>query len=104
MSSAAPAALPRRPILDEPIDYVIGALIVAAVGGGLTLYLTGQLAGILFKFAWPHATVGQTLQRAVCDVVSGLSSTDRVTLVGIGCTEGLGMLGWARGRTQGVSE
>jgi type IV secretion system protein VirD4 len=64
MSSTAPAPLPRRPILDEPIDYAIAALIVVAVGGGLTLYLTGQLAGLLFKFSWPHVTIGQTLQIA----------------------------------------
>jgi type IV secretion system protein VirD4 len=64
VSSTAPAPLPRRPILDEPIDYLIAALIVAAVGGGLTLYLTGQLAGLLFNWAWPHVTIGQTLQIA----------------------------------------
>lgn len=43
-------------------------------------------------------------ERAVCDIVSGLSSSDRVALAGVGCPEGLGMLGWARGRTQGLSE
>src|SRR5579883_1582407 len=64
MSSTAPTPLPRRPILDEPVDYFIAALIVAAVGGGLTLYLTGQLAGLLFHWAWPRVTVGQTLQIA----------------------------------------
>lgn len=64
MSSTAPAPLPRRPILDEPIDYLIAAVIVAALGGGLTLYLTGQLAGLLFNWAWPHVTIGQTVQIA----------------------------------------
>ncbi len=64
MSSTAPTPLPRRPILDEPVDYLIAALIVAVVGGGLTLYLTGQLAGLLFHWAWPRVTVGQTLQIA----------------------------------------
>lgn len=64
MSSTAPAPLPRRPILDEPIDYLIAALIVAAVGAGLTLYMTGQLAGLLFDWTWPHVTIGQTLQIA----------------------------------------
>lgn len=64
MSSTAPAPLPRRPILDEPIDYAIAAIIVLAVGGGLSLYLTGQLAGLLFEWAWPHVAIGQTLQIA----------------------------------------
>jgi len=62
MSSTAP--LPRRPILEEPIDYLIAAIIVVAVGGGLSLYLTGQLAGLLFEGAWPHVAAGQTLQIA----------------------------------------
>ncbi|NUQ99926.1 MAG: type IV secretory system conjugative DNA transfer family protein [Streptomyces sp.] len=56
--------MPRRPILDEPIDYVIAALIIVGIGGALTLYLAGQLAGLLFEFAWPHVTIGQTLQIA----------------------------------------
>jgi type IV secretion system protein VirD4 len=64
VSSTTPAPLPRRPILDEPIDYVIAALIIVGVGGALTLYLAGQLAGLLFEFAWPHVTIGQTLQIA----------------------------------------
>jgi type IV secretion system protein VirD4 len=64
VSSTAPAPLPRRPILDEPIDYAIAAIIVLAVGGGLVLYLTGQLAGLLFELAWPHVTIGQTVEIA----------------------------------------
>ncbi|GAA2046407.1 hypothetical protein GCM10009839_58420 [Catenulispora yoronensis] len=64
MSSTAPAPLPRRPLLDEPIDYVIAALIIVGIGGALALYLAGQLAGLLFEFAWPHVTIGQTLQIA----------------------------------------
>ena len=64
MSSTAPAPLPRRPLLEDPAEYAIAALIVVGIGGGLALYLTGQLAGLLFGWAWPHVTIGQTLQIA----------------------------------------
>jgi type IV secretion system protein VirD4 len=55
----------RPGLLDSPHDYLIAALItvIAVAGGGI--WLTGQLAGLLFHASWPHVTFAQALAAAV---------------------------------------
>lgn len=54
----------RRPVFEQTEDYILAALIIIGVGGGLLLYLTGEVAGLIFEFAWPRTSLGQTLEIA----------------------------------------
>src|SRR6185312_11577456 len=62
LSSASSSG--RRPLFEQAEDYVLAALILIGVGGGLLLYLTGQVAGLVFEFAWPRTSFGQVFEIA----------------------------------------
>jgi type IV secretion system protein VirD4 len=51
----------RPGILDSAAEYVIAAVIAAAVVVLAVTWVTGQLAGLLFRGAWPPVSVGQAL-------------------------------------------
>jgi type IV secretion system protein VirD4 len=54
----------RTRVLDGPHDYLIVAVlcVTAAAGGGT--WITGQLAGLLFRGTWPPVTFAQALAAA----------------------------------------
>ena len=54
----------RRPLFEQAEDYVLAALILIGAGGGLLLYLTGQVAGLVFEFSWPRTSPGQVFEIA----------------------------------------
>jgi len=54
----------RPGVLDSPADYVIAALATAAAAVTAGTWVTGQLAGLLFRQTWPPVSVGQSLSIA----------------------------------------
>lgn len=61
-SLSSSASSGRRPLFEQAEDYVLAALILIGVGGGLVLYLTGEVAGLVFEFAWPRVSPGQVFE------------------------------------------
>jgi type IV secretion system protein VirD4 len=54
----------RPGVLDSPADYVIAALATAAAAVTVGTWVTGQLAGLLFRQTWPPVSIGQSLSIA----------------------------------------
>lgn len=55
----------RPGMLDSSYDYAIAALVVLVTVLMLGAWATGQLAGLLFRQAWPPVTAGQALPAAL---------------------------------------
>lgn len=50
----------RRHLLNTPTDYLLATAITVAVTGWTGVWLTGQLAGLLFHATWPATRLGDT--------------------------------------------
>jgi len=50
----------RRPLLNSPADYLLAAVITLTATSIVGVWLTGQLAGLLFRAAWPATNVSDT--------------------------------------------
>jgi type IV secretion system protein VirD4 len=55
----------RASVLDSAYDYLIVAVVSAAVAAGGAVWVTGQLAGLLFRGTWPPITFTQALAAVV---------------------------------------
>ena len=55
----------RSGMLDSPYDYAIAALVVLVTVLMLGAWATGQLAGLLFRQAWPPVNPGEALSAAL---------------------------------------
>jgi len=55
----------RPGLLDSPYDYVLAGLVALAAAVMAGTWVTGQLAGLLFRQSWPAASPGQMLSTAL---------------------------------------
>jgi len=55
----------RPGLLDSSYDYVIAALVAVVIVLMLDAWVTGQLAGLLFRQAWPPVTPAQAFSAAL---------------------------------------
>jgi len=60
----ADRTIARPGVLDSPADYVIAAVATAAAAVTAGTWVTGQLAGLLFRQTWPPVSIGQSLSIA----------------------------------------
>ena len=58
---AADRTIARPGVLDSPADYVIAALVATAAAVTAGTWVTGQLAGLIFRHTWPPVSIGQSL-------------------------------------------
>ncbi|GAA0812040.1 type IV secretory system conjugative DNA transfer family protein [Spirilliplanes yamanashiensis] len=50
----------RRPLLQSPTDYLFAVALAAAATALIGVWTVGQLAGLVFRGAWPHTRFGDT--------------------------------------------
>lgn len=63
--SGTDRVLVQRRFFEDPRDILLAGLIAVAVTVMGGTWATGQLAGLLFKFTWPHVGIGDGLHIAV---------------------------------------
>ncbi|GGJ75237.1 hypothetical protein GCM10010123_01530 [Pilimelia anulata] len=51
----------RRPLFDSVSDYLFAAALAAVAAVVVGVWAVGQVAGLLFAFSWPAASVGDSL-------------------------------------------
>lgn len=110
----------RQPLLDGPADYLIAAIIAVTVTIMCGIWVTGQLAGLLFETAWPRASIGQSLAiagalphhladpkqawppaaRPALPGLAGFAAAALITAAGLGTLAAFGIRRVASGRSR----
>jgi hypothetical protein len=62
--TAGGRTIARPGVLDSAAEYVIVTVLAAVVAATAGTWVTGQLAGLLFRGAWPPVSIGQALSIA----------------------------------------